>query len=93
MVSGSALIPASCSMICFKYDALLKVGGEKYKDYIIEDIREKYKPMLDEGSTTVWEYGYKKTPAGSRCHGWSALPVYYYEMFRKGDYRGTSALF
>jgi hypothetical protein len=58
----------------------------------LEDIRAKYKPMLDEGATTVWEYGYKKTPAGSRCHGWSALPVYYYEIFRKGDYRGTSAL-
>ena len=92
IVCGSSLIEASCSMICFKYDALLKVGGEKYKDYIIEDIRARYKPMLDEGATTVWEYGYKKTAGGSRCHGWSALPVYYYELFRNGDYRGTSAL-
>ena len=93
IVNGSSLIVASCSMTCFKYDALLKVGGEKYRDYIINDIRVKYKPMLDEGATTVWEYGYKKTAAGSRCHGWSALPVYYYEIFRKEDYKGTSALF
>ncbi len=92
LVSGSALIPVSCSMTCFKYDALLKVGAEKYKDYILNDIRAKYKPMLDEGSSTVWEYGYKKTPAGSRCHGWSALPVYYYEKFRDGENKGTSAL-
>ena len=93
LVSGRELIPASLSMICFKYDALLKVGGEKYKDYIINDIHEKYKPMLDEGATTFWEYGYKKTAAGSHCHGWSALPVYYYEIFGKGEYKGTSALF
>ena len=93
IVNGSSLIEASCSMICFKYDALLKVGGEKYRDYIIDDIRARYKPMLDEGATTVWEYGYKKTAAGSRCHGWSALPVYYYEIFRNKDYKGASALF
>ncbi len=90
IINGSSLIPASCSMICFKYDALLKVGGDKYKDYILNDIRAKYKPMLDEGATTVWEYGYKKTPAGSRCHGWSALPVYYYEIFAGKE--PTSAL-
>ncbi|MBE6647692.1 MAG: hypothetical protein E7611_08690 [Ruminococcaceae bacterium] len=90
LVGGSALIPTSLSMICFKYDALLKVGGERYKDYILNDIHEKYKPMLDEGATTFWEYGYKKTSAGSRCHGWSALPVYYYEIFAGKE--PTSAL-
>lgn len=91
LVSGTELIPASLSMICFKYDALLKVGGEKHKDYILSDIREKYKPMLDEGATTFWEYGYKKTPANSHCHGWSALPVYYYEIFAEKE--PTSALY
>ncbi len=90
LVGGSALIPTSLSMICFKYDALLKVGGDRYKEYILNDIREKYKPMLDEGATTFWEYGYKKTAGGSRCHGWSALPVYYYEIFAGKE--PTSAL-
>jgi len=39
--------------------------------------------MLDRGATTFWEtikgaddFG----GAGSLCHGWSALPIYYYEI-------------
>ena len=70
-------------MLCFKYDALLKVDAEKYKDYILGNIRQKYKRMLDAGATTFWETEVANTsPAGSLCHGWSALPVYYYEILK-----------
>ena len=78
----SGLTEITLSMLCFKYDALLKVDGEKYKDYILNNIRVKYKMMLDHGATTVWETEDILThAAGSLCHGWSALPVYYYEIF------------
>ena len=78
----SGLTPVTLSMLCFKYDALLKVDYEKYKPYILENIRQKYKLMLDAGATTFWEKeDIFATPAGSHCHGWSALPVYYYEIF------------
>ena len=78
----SGLTEITLSMLCFKYDALLKVDGKKYKDYILNNIRTKYKMMLDYGSTTVWETEDILThAAGSLCHGWSALPVYYYEIF------------
>ena len=70
-------------MLCFKYDALIKVDGEGYKDYILNNIRTKYKMMLDYGSSTVWETEDILThAAGSLCHGWSALPIYYYEIFK-----------
>jgi hypothetical protein len=42
-------------MLCFKYDALLAVNKEKYRDVIINDIRVKYGKMLDEGATSFWE--------------------------------------
>lgn len=76
----------SLSMMCFKYDALLKVGGEKYKDYILEDIDRVYTPMIEFGSTTVWECEGGPDAfalAGSLCHGWSAMPVYYYHKLLK----------
>lgn len=73
------LIPVTLSMNTFFYDALLTFGTE-YHDYILADIREKYGYMLDCGATTFWEtllgaedFG----GAGSLCHGWSAVPVYY----------------
>ena len=81
----SGLAPITLSMLCFKYDALIKVDGGKYKDYILNNIRTKYKMMLDFGSSTVWETEDILThAAGSLCHGWSALPIYYYEIFAGG---------
>ena len=79
----SPLSPVTLSMLCFKYDALLSVDAEKYKDNILDNIRKKYKKMLDEGATTFWETEVANTsPAGSLCHGWSALPIYYYEILK-----------
>ena len=79
---SSGLTPVTLSMLCFKYDALLKLGFERHKEYILSDIRKQYKVMLDAGATTFWEKAdIFATGAGSHCHGWSALPVYYYEIF------------
>ena len=75
--------PCSLSMKCFAYDALIAVNKEKYKDFILSDIRATYQKMLDFGSTTVWETKDGRDDfdgAGSLCHGWSAIPVYYYSI-------------
>lgn len=82
LISGE-LVECSLSMKCFKYDALL-IADEKYKDYILAEIRDTYKIMLDEGATTVWETKDGESAfqsAGSLCHGWSAVPIYYYHKF------------
>ena len=76
---SSELIEASLSMRSFFYDALLK-AGRKHQDYILKDIKERYKKMLDAGATTFWEteLGWRECGnSGSLCHGWSALPIYY----------------
>lgn len=67
------------SMNGYLYDALLSVD-ESYRDYILKDIEEKYSYMLENGATTFWETiegWHAFSDAGSLCHGWSALPVYY----------------
>ncbi len=69
------------SMVCFKYDAMLQTDKEKYRAHILAEIEKKYKRMLDEGATSFWETErgwHDFDRSGSMCHGWSALPVYYY---------------
>lgn len=84
-LASGELEPCSLSMKVFKYDAMIKVNKEKYKDNILEEIRKTYKVMLEAGSTTVWETQEGSTAfenAGSLCHGWSAVPVHYYHLFK-----------
>lgn len=80
----SGMTECTLSMRCFKYDALLKVDAAKYRQYILDDISFRYEKMLDAGATAFWEteLGEKDFHnAGSLCHGWSSMPVYYYHLF------------
>ncbi|MEE1200318.1 MAG: family 78 glycoside hydrolase catalytic domain [Christensenellales bacterium] len=75
--------PVTLSMIGFKYDALLQVDKTHYRSFILEDIQRRYLPMLEQGATAFWETELGEQDfdrAGSLCHGWSALPVYYYHQ-------------
>lgn len=67
----------SLSMKPFYYDALLKTD-DKYADTVLAEIRKNYGYMLRYGATSVWETMESPTDGGSFCHGWSAIPVYYY---------------
>lgn len=82
MIAGEA-VECTLSMKSFLYDALLKTD-EKYKDFVLSEIRKNYEYMLNAGATSAWEtikgaedFG----GAGSLCHGWSAIPIYYYHKF------------
>ena len=74
------------SMNSFRFDALLAIDREQYAPLIIDEIDRDYLYMLRGGATTFWEtiiglsdFGH----AASLCHGWSALPIYYYELLIK----------
>lgn len=78
-LADGALEECSLSMKCFKYDAMLSVSKETYRDVVLDEIRKTYTPMLETG--TVWETAIGRDDfgnAGSLCHGWSAIPIYYY---------------
>lgn len=82
----SDMTPLTLSMQCFKYDALLKVNREKYASFVLMDIENNYEPMLAFGGNTVWETAKGESDfdnAGSLCHGWSAMPIYYYHILLK----------
>lgn len=73
----------SLSMKCFKYDALLITDYAKWTPYILDEIKRDYTVMLDCGATSVWETidgAAAFDGAGSLCHGWSAMPAYYYHI-------------
>ena len=75
------VIPITLSMHVFRYDALLQIDKDN-KEFVLNDIDETYLYMLRKGATTFWETIKGEddfTWVGSLCHGWSALPIYYYE--------------
>lgn len=79
---------SSLSLKCFLYDALL-LTDEKYKQNVLDEIRKNYKHMIDSGATSAWETikgAADFANAGSLCHGWSAIPIYYYNKFDMVSY-------
>lgn len=85
-LASGELSPCSLSMKTLKYDALLQVDENKYKQNILNEIACDYKMMLDAGATATWETiegAAAFADAGSLCHGWSAIPVYYYHKLIK----------
>ena len=85
LLNDPQMTQISLSMRCFLYDALLKTNKEKYTSVVLENIEKTYAPMLNAGSTTVWETELGEqdfSGAGSLCHGWSAMPIYYYHILK-----------
>ena len=81
--SGLSLVPNTLSMNAFRFDALLAVDREKYVPVILDELDRDYLYMLRRGATSFWETiegASAFADAGSLCHGWAALPVYYYEI-------------
>jgi len=85
--NDATLVPATLSMKAFIYDALLS-ADENAAEYILSDIRTNYGYMLQQGATSFWETIKGESDfhnAGSLCHGWSAIPVYYFHKLLKGE--------
>ncbi len=76
------MVKVTLSMQCFKYDALLMMDSGN-KAFIKQNIESIYKRMLEAGATSFWETEKGEGDfggAGSLCHGWAAMPVYYYHI-------------
>ena len=86
IASADGMVDISLSMRAFLYDALLSVNSEKYSHFILSDIERVYTPMLACGNGTVWETERGESDfdnAGSLCHGWSSIPIYYYNILKR----------
>jgi hypothetical protein len=82
----NGLVPVTLSYALFKFKALLD-EPESYGQMVFDAIADDWGHMLYSGATSFWEtkegaeaFG----QAGSLCHGWSAIPVYFYYAYILG---------
>ncbi len=95
----SPLVKSTLSCCFYKYRALLLQekkdrGGRTvypYAEYVFSDIAEKWGHMLFSGAETFWETagGAEEWENGgdggaSLCHGWSAVPVWFFFAYLLG---------
>ena len=81
--TGLTVIPNTLSMNGFRFDALLHRDAAVYREVVLREIDGSYRAMLEEGATSFWETALGEKDfggAGSLCHGWTALPIYYYSI-------------
>ena len=77
------LMYVSLSHSIFKYEALMRCP-ERYARTVFSDIARQWGHMLYNGATTFWETINGEEDfgnAGSLCHGWSAIPLYFYHKY------------
>lgn len=71
------------SMNVFRFDALLDADKKRFAPIVLSEIDKIYSAMLEQGATSFWETEKGCDDfdgAGSLCHGWSAIPIYYYHI-------------
>jgi hypothetical protein len=79
--TNSPWVPTSLSQSFYKYEALLTAPG-RYGKQVFAMLDQQWNPMLLDGATSFWETEEGAADfedAGSMCHGWSAIPVYFYQ--------------
>ena len=82
-LSKNELLYVTLSHSIFKYEALMR-RPEKYARTVFADIARQWGHMLYSGATTFWETILGESDfgnAGSLCHGWSAIPIYFYQKY------------
>ena len=76
-------IKVTLSHFIYKLDALM-MEPERYFDTVHADIMETWGSMVLCGAGSFWETidgGNAFSKAGSLCHGWSAVPVYFWKKY------------
>lgn len=74
------LIPVTLSYSIFKYEAMIMSGNDMVRE-VFKNIADDWGHMLKNNATTFWETingAEDFNNAGSLCHGWSAIPIYFY---------------
>ena len=79
-------VPVSSSSMRYFYAALAECGRD-VRRHLAEKLWNCFGKMVQGDSTTMWETDIGEADfeqAGSLCHGWSALPVWYFYALKLG---------
>lgn len=82
----NGLVETTLSQSIYKFEALLQ-EPETYGPWVFSRIARDWGHMLFAGATSFWETikgGDDFFSAGSLCHGWSGIPVYFYGAYLLG---------
>ena len=80
------MVETTLSHSFYAFEALLQ-EPELYGSYVFGKIERDWGSMLYRGATSFWETikgADDFAKAGSLCHGWSAIPVYFYQTYLLG---------
>ncbi len=81
VIYGESLVPVTLSVMPYLLLLFLQQDhGCESRNYVLNKFRQNYYLMLDGTSSSLWETvkgGDDFMYAGSLCHGWSSLPVYF----------------
>lgn len=83
---GNGLVETTISHCLYKFEALM-MDPERYAKAVFDQILDNWGYMLQHGATTFWETilgAADFSDAGSLCHGWSGIPVYFYYAYLLG---------
>ncbi len=78
--NDNGLVRTTLSQSIYKFEALL-TDKPNYGKWVFNSISKDWGHMLSCGATSFWETLKGSSDfnnAGSLCHGWSAIPVYFY---------------
>lgn len=84
--NNNSLVKTSISYSIFKYEALLQ-QPDKYGSLVFDEIADNWGHMLYNKATSFWETikgADDFFKAGSLCHGWSAIPAYFFSAYILG---------
>ena len=84
-IEQGKMLDCTLSMKIFKYECMLITDEPRWKEWVLSEIRREYSKMIENGNT-VWETDKGSVDfdnAGSLCHGWSSVPIYFYHKLIK----------
>ena len=84
--ADNGLVATTLSQSLYKFEALLQ-DKQEHGQWVFETIARDWGRMLFGGATSFWETlnaGWDFDNAASLCHGWSAIPVYFYQAYQLG---------
>ncbi len=74
------------SAMLYMLSAMMPLSPQA-RGYVATVLKRSFDPMILSGATSLWETGKGASDfggAGSLCHAWSSLPVYYYHAWLLG---------
>jgi alpha-L-rhamnosidase len=87
MNERNGMTPTTLSQSLYKFEAILLSDEDRCARFVRDRITADWSRMLYAGATSFWETlrgGWDFSHAGSMCHGWSGIPVYFFGAYGLG---------